>query len=397
MVRILRTGLRVLLPTGIYYEFFAGGGMVRAGLGTSWKCLFANDVSRLKTRSYTENWGTSEFHSGDIYDLVPSNIPGHADLAWASFPCQDLSVAGAGLGIGQEAAKSRTRSGAFWAFITLMRRLAEECRPPTIIVLENVVGLLTSNDGQDFVATVKALAQSGYRVGAFVIDASYFVPQSRQRVFMIAIRQTTVVPISLRQHSPETQWHPDTLCRAVTLLPDVLRREWIWWNPGTAPARLSNFGDLVLEEGPGILWHSEEETRRFVSMMAKPHLRRVRLAQDLNKRQVGNLHLRMRPHDGANVQRAEVNFASVSSCIRTPRGGGSRPRVIVVTGLRVRTRLLSASEAAKIMGLPDGYKLPTSYENAFQLLGDGVVVPVISFIRDKILDPLVQRQMFVAA
>jgi DNA (cytosine-5)-methyltransferase 1 len=100
-----------------YYEFFAGGGMVRAGLGGRWKCLFANDFDPLKAKVYADNWGEKEILKGDIHKLKAADLPRRADLAWASFPCQDLSTAGNGLGIGQASGTNRTRSGTFWAFV----------------------------------------------------------------------------------------------------------------------------------------------------------------------------------------------------------------------------------------------------------------------------------------
>ena len=77
-----------------FYEFFAGGGMARAGLGDAWRCLFANDFDPRKARAYADNWGASELRLADVATLRPADLPGRADLAWASFPCQDLSLAG---------------------------------------------------------------------------------------------------------------------------------------------------------------------------------------------------------------------------------------------------------------------------------------------------------------
>src|SRR3984885_15488357 len=81
-----------------YYEFFAGGGMVRAGLGPAWRCLFANDFDHKKGRIYRQNWGDAELKTAGVGSLTASDVPGRANLAWASFPCQDLSLAGAGAG-----------------------------------------------------------------------------------------------------------------------------------------------------------------------------------------------------------------------------------------------------------------------------------------------------------
>jgi DNA (cytosine-5)-methyltransferase 1 len=151
-------------------------------LGPGWTCAFANDFDSNKARTYTENWGADELIIKDIHDLKVDNLPGRVHLAWASFPCQDVSCAGNGLGIGAEHGKSRTRSGTFWPFVGLMRGLKKQKRLPKIIVVENVVGLLTNNSGSDFRSVATALADLGYRFGAVVVDARHFVPQSRKGV-----------------------------------------------------------------------------------------------------------------------------------------------------------------------------------------------------------------------
>ena len=83
-----------------FFEFFAGGGMVRAGLGSAkWRCRFANDFDHKKSAVYRRNWGDGILKTADVRTLVTQHIPGDADLAWASFPCQDLSLAGGGAGL----------------------------------------------------------------------------------------------------------------------------------------------------------------------------------------------------------------------------------------------------------------------------------------------------------
>src|SRR5215469_7340482 len=153
-----------------YYEFFAGGGMARAGLGAEWNCLLANDIDKKKAASYAANWGDQHLIVKDVAELTSQQIPGSADLAWASFPCQDLSLAGDGAGLKGE------RSGTFWPFWRLMEFLNQENRGPRLIVLENVCGALASHNGKDFASIGDALAGS-YRFGAVIMDAVHFVPQ----------------------------------------------------------------------------------------------------------------------------------------------------------------------------------------------------------------------------
>jgi DNA (cytosine-5)-methyltransferase 1 len=134
------------------YEFFAGGGMARAGLGPEWRCLFANYVDPKKATSYAANWGNQHLVVGDVAGLKTDDLPGHADLALASFPCQDPSLAGVGAGL------TGSRSGTFWSFWKLMKALRGENRAPRAIVLENVYGALTSHSGKDFAAKRRGFA-----------------------------------------------------------------------------------------------------------------------------------------------------------------------------------------------------------------------------------------------
>jgi DNA (cytosine-5)-methyltransferase 1 len=147
------------LPT--FYEFFAGGGMARAGLGRQWNCVFANDFDVMKAAAYAANWGHDHFVCEDVGKLGAASLPGRADLAWASFPCQDLSLAGDYAGLGHAASAARTRSGTFWPFWALIKDLKKEGRAPRLIVLENVYGALTSRGGWDFAAIGAAFSQTG--------------------------------------------------------------------------------------------------------------------------------------------------------------------------------------------------------------------------------------------
>src|ERR1700730_5088446 len=176
-----------------FYEFFAGGGMVRAGLGGGWSCLFANDFDHKKGRVYRENWKGDELKTADVGSRTTKDLPGVANLAWASFPCQDLSLAGGGAGLKGD------RSGTFWPFWSLMKSLIAEGRAPDIIALENVCGTLTSHGGKDFAAICSSFEHSNYAFGAVVIDAALFVPQSRPRLFILGVRNDLAIPTGLTQ------------------------------------------------------------------------------------------------------------------------------------------------------------------------------------------------------
>src|SRR5215472_2839890 len=110
-----------------FYEFFAGGGMARLGLGPAWRCTFANDCCDKKAAAYRSYFGEAPYVVADVASLKPADLPGAPTLVWASFPCQDLSLAGNGAGLAGE------RSGTFRPFWKLVRALVREGRGPRIV------------------------------------------------------------------------------------------------------------------------------------------------------------------------------------------------------------------------------------------------------------------------
>ncbi|MFZ2447439.1 MAG: DNA cytosine methyltransferase [Syntrophobacteraceae bacterium] len=367
----------------LFYEFFAGGGMARAGLGNGWHCVFANDFDPKKTAAYSSNWGGRGLHVGDVAKLTTADLPGAVDLAWASFPCQDLSLAGSGAGLKGD------RSGTFWPFWKLMVQLKEEGRAPRLTVLENVCGALTSHGGQDFAAIGAALANAGYRFGAVVIDAVDFLPHSRPRLFIIGVHNDAQLPENLTLPGPDPKWHPERLVKAYGKLSDEAAAKWIWWTLPRPPKRQKTFADLIEDIPKGVKWHTSEETRRLLELMSEVNLRKVENAKKAGRRTVGGIYKRMRlDEEGRKTQRAEVRFDDVAGCLRTPVGGSSRQSILVVNGNNIQSRLLSPREAARLMGLPEQYKLPEKYNEAYHIAGDGVAVPVVRFLAAHILEPV---------
>jgi len=372
-----------------FYEFFAGGGMARAGLGDGWRCVFANDFDEMKGRTYTANWGADHFFRGDVRLLSTEQLPGRADLAWASFPCQDLSLAGNYRGLGEASSDIMTRSGTFWPFWNLMKELRNEGRAPRLIVLENVTGAITSRDGRDFEAISNAVSGAGYRYGALVIDAKHFVPQSRPRLFFVAVAEDTPIPAGLVHREPHEFWHSAALRAAQARLSGRAKAQWQWWSMAKPPARNIGFADLIEEKPAHCRWHSEAETARLLAMMAPLHLAKIEQARVSGERHVGGVYKRTRPDEqGVKRQRAEIRFDGIAGCLRTPAGGSSRQAIIVIEGRSTRSRLLSPREAARLMGLDDGYILPDRYNEAYHVAGDGVCVPVVRYIAEQLFEPI---------
>ena len=367
-----------------FYEFFAGGGMARIGLGPGWGCLLANDMDAAKASAYRAAFGLAEeLRVCDVGSLTTADLPGQADLAWASFPCQDLSLAGPYQGL------AGRRSGTFWGFWGLMQGLHREGRAPRMIVLENVKGAITSKQGADLALLCESLAELGYEYAPLVIDAQLFVPQSRPRLFVVAFGPSALPTSDMVCSGPCADWHPSSLRLALDRLTVRARAAWRWLTPPVPTLHRAKLSSLIEDEPHGVAWHSPAQTARLLQLMSPLHQQKVAQAQLQSGRRVGTIYKRTRPlPDGAQRgQRAEVRFDEVAGCLRTPVGGSSRQIILVVEGKRVRSRLLSPREAARLMGLPEEYPLPERYNEAYHLIGDGVAVPVVSFLARTVIEP----------
>jgi DNA (cytosine-5)-methyltransferase 1 len=372
-----------------FYEFFAGGGMARAGLGLNWKCLFANDFDRKKGETYKLNWGDDDLIVDDIRNIAPEEMPGRPDLIWGSFPCQDLSLAGGGAGL------RGNRSGTFWPFIAHIQNLRDEGRAPAVIALENVLGTLTSHGGTDFTAICQALTDLGYTYGAIIVDAVHFVPQSRPRLFVIGVRNDLKIEAHTRIEEPKAPWHTRGLENAYKRLPVSLQKNWQWWQMPKPPKRTTKFADLVEDNPASTRWHKISETTALLSMMSEVNLAKVETAKASGIKMVGTIYKRTRHEHGIKVQRAEIRFDEIAGCLRTPAGGSSRQLIMVVEGNKIRSRLISTRETARLMGLPDTYQLPERYNEAYHLTGDGVAVPVVRYIAKHLLEQLIPEMKTV--
>lgn len=358
-----------------FYDFFAGVGMAEIGLGPDWHCIFANDVDERKAAIHRSNLDHNVYKVADVTDLKAHDLPTPVDLAWASFPCQDLSLAGWRRGM------SSSRSGAFWPFWRLMRSLHDQGQRPPIIVIENVAGLLY---GPSFLGMCEALAGLNYQFGVLLMDAVDFVPQSRPRVFVVAVDMRLEIAQFVEAHPEKSKWFTKSVRNAYQQLPAELQARWRWWRltePKIAKYSIEEFIDAIPE---GVKWHSRTETDHILSMMSENNANKVKQACENPGRSVGFVYRRTRE----GRQRAEVRFDGISGCLRTPNGGSSRQTVLIVEDGCVRSRLLSPREAARLMGLPDDFVLPDRYNDAYRAMGDGVVVPVVRWLSDHLITPM---------
>jgi DNA (cytosine-5)-methyltransferase 1 len=360
-------------------DFFAGSGLVRLGLEPHFRAVWANDIDRRKEAVYRSNFGADAFRLGSIEDVRGASLP-QADLAWASFPCQDLSLAGSLGGM-----KEGTRSGLFWHWLRVLDELAATGRRPPLLVAENVVGFVVARQGRDFRTAYFALRDRGYRLGALIIDARLFVPQSRPRAFLIAISDE-IETDGLTQRLPSPPFHPDSLMRTALSLADP---DWIWWTLPTPSIPPPSFVDLCERDAP---CDAPEKTRALERLLSPVNRRKLKIVLESGGTMAGTGYRRTRPGaDGRRVQRLEIRFDGVAGCLRTPEGGSSRQVVMIVDRGELRTRLMTVRECARLMGTPDWFQVPGSYNDGYRAMGDAVVAPVTQWMTEHLLAPLAAR------
>jgi DNA (cytosine-5)-methyltransferase 1 len=366
-----------------FAEFFAGAGMVSAALRPGWDLAFANDIDPKKCFSYRRNWGPDGLIEGDIADLDAKFLRQPIDLYWASSPCQDLSLAGRRLGL------AGMRSGMFFAWMDLVRKAKLAGFAPRILAFENVTGLITSNGGSDFLEVIRAFQENGYRCGALEIDARWYLPQSRPRVFVLAVRDDVVLPNAMTLPNAGSTFHTPRLARFVSNLPTQLQSNWLWWNIDRPLKQPLTLNDLIEVDANGLYSSTTVET--LLHMMDNPSVLRISQAREQGGLHIGTIYKRGRPDQfGCIRQRAEVRMDGLAGCLRTPAGGSSRQTLLIVKEGEVFMRLLHPREAIRLMGLPESYVLPTAYNDAYKLAGDGVAVPVVQHLDSEIFSPILK-------
>lgn len=344
-------------------DFFAGSGLAAEALRPFFSLVWANDICEKKAATYRANHPARALKVSSISDVHGADLP-DAELSWASFPCQDLSLAGDMKGI------DSPRSGLVWEWLRVMDEMEQ---PPRIVVAENVVGLVSASRGKHYVALHEALSARGFRVGAVVLDAVRWIPQSRPRVFVIGVVSPSL-PDHLVSEGP-TWCHSSALKQVSRCVEDF-----VWWTLPEPRATRVGLADLI---DYGAAAHSRENSQRNLQLIPPHH--RTRMESIVNSRPAVFPGYK-RTREGRQV--LELRFDNVAGCLRTPEGGSSRQYVVIYKDGRFSTRLLTVQEAARLMGVRASYRILGSYNDGYKAMGDGVAVPAVRHLARHLLRPL---------
>jgi DNA (cytosine-5)-methyltransferase 1 len=239
-------------------------------------------------------------------------------------------------------------------------------RRPPLVLIENVPGFLTSGFGKDLHSALRGLNDLGYAVDLFTLDAVHFVPQSRNRLFLVgqplgdsAAVRSGAVGRFIDRH-PDVRW-------SIRPLPE----------PPGLERKLAELLDTEAE------WWDEKRSAYLLSQMAGSHRKSADEAIAKRRWTYGTVFRRVR--SGRTV--AELRTDGIAGCLRTPRGGSARQILFKAGYGRYYCRLLTGRECARLMGADD-YRIETTPNQALFGFGDAVCVPAIEWIIIHYLAPL---------
>jgi len=352
--QIIRTTARSVPAGGAFtfIDLFAGIGGMRAGFEQiGGRCVFTSEWNSYSKKTYLANYGCDDGRFvGDIVTVPARDVPAH-DVLLAGFPCQPFSIAGVSKknALGRPHGFECTTQGTL--FFDVARIIA--AKRPKAFLLENVKNLVSHNGGQTFRVICDTLrTELGYHIQTKIIDGARFVPQHRERILIVGFRE----PVAFRfddTHLPERGPLLDSILHPEdgTELPE---------EPYTTGPRAMVNSKYVLSDK---LW-------AYLQAYAEKH------------RQAGN---------GFGFGLVDRNSVARTLSARYHKDGSE---ILVSRGARKNPRRLTPRECARLMGFPEGWKIPVSDTQAYRQFGNSVVVPVIKAVAEMMKPHIMTLPLF---
>jgi DNA (cytosine-5)-methyltransferase 1 len=349
-------------------------GLEDGGIETCW----ANDIEPSKADLYRANFSAEDFVLGDVRDVQGREIPS-VDIATASFPCIDLSLAGNRRGLGAQAASRDAEGGSsmFWEFARVLDEM--DTRRPSAVLLENVLGFASSHGGRDLRGAVLTLNELGYSCDLLAVDARHFVPQSRPRMFIVGLLNATDA-VRFDEDLDRPAWAH----RFARDNPTAVLHGWPLPPLPRGPSSLARTVERLDHADPR--WWSTERVARFLASLSPIQAERARALRRAKRESWRTAYRRTR--NGKPVW--EIRSDRIAGCLRTARGGSSKQALVEAGEGELRIRWMLPREYARLMGAPR-FKLGANRNQALFGFGDAVCVPAIGWLAKHYLAPACSR------
>lgn len=306
-----------------FIDLFAGIGGFRWALerGLGGTCVFASEWDKFAQNTYEANFGHRPH--GDITQIAPAEIPDH-DILTAGFPCQPFSIAGVSKAnaLGRKHGFEHATQGTL--FFNVAKIIKE--KRPRAFVLENVKNLKSHDKGNTFRVITEALKELGYFFDSRIVDAKHWVPQHRERIFIVGFRDVA----------------------------DFQRFSW-----PEPPKKQQVFKD-ILEESVDAKYTLTDGLWQYLQNYAAKH------------KAAGN---------GFGFGLTNLDGISRTLSARYYKDGSE----VLVPQKRKNPRRLTPRECARLMGYPDAMKIVCSDTRAYKQFGNSVAMPVVKAICGQVL------------
>lgn len=369
-------------------EFFAGIGLVRSGMeAAGFEVVWANDISPMKHAVYAANFDGDDYRLCDVRDVSGGDVP-DVDVATASFPCTDLSLAGHRRGLAGE------QSGLYYEFVRVLSEMGER-RPPAVLI-ENVPSFISSRGGRDLHDALASLNRLGYSCDLAVVDSRWFVPQSRNRLFILGMRgvgvRSDAPSLSVVENDAATAarrsdaLRPPSLRKFMAASANLDLSKIFDANPPAGQTRLPDVVERLDDDDER--WWDSKRLAAFDRTLPERHVARIAQLEEQSAMTWRTAYRRTR---GGNAV-WEVRADEIAGCLRTARGGSSRQALVEVRAGAHRVRWMTAREYARLQGVPDGFDIsPVTESQALFGFGDAVTVPAITWIAHSFLAPALRN------
>ncbi|MCU1328541.1 MAG: cytosine methylase [Bryobacterales bacterium] len=341
-------------PAFDFIDLFAGIGGLRRGFeAQNGRCVFTSEIDTHACKTYKTNFPDAEEIHGDITLVKPASIPDH-DVLLGGFPCQPFSLAGVSKknSLGRaHGFLDETQGTLFFNIVSILK-----AKQPRAFLLENVKNLRSHDGGRTYEVIMGALRELGYHVFDKVIDSSAWVPQRRQRVFIVGFRDDVTFDF-------------DRLARPkiAPTLADILHRS---DEAPEEPYTVLSRGKTVVSDR----YTLSDHLWQYLQVYATKH------------REKGNGF-------GCSVFTGDDVARTLSA--RYHKDGSE----ILIAQRGKNPRRLTPRECARLMGFDDPPRLkdmeiPVSDTQAYRQFGNSVVVPVVEAIARKMIARLLRPREF---
>lgn len=365
-------------------ELFSGIGFVRAGLESAsglFRCVYTNDFDEEKCRCYRLNYAFPSCEPQDIRAVCPTQYC-NVDLLTASFPCTDVS--GAGL---RSVGIDGNRTGIVFHVLDAIGKCDVK---PRVLLFENVPGLLISNKGEDALKLLAEIARCGYHyLDMRQLDASHFVPQDRKRVFITACVTYSGPLLHPAAGNSETQ------PKALRSIQERFRHlngqiKWMDFTVDALPEKVQDLDEHLDTSVPPSAWFDLARTLTLSNQFSDAHQEKLRSHASWPVAFVQSTY--------RGRVMARPNWQGRVPCLRRALGGGNVPKLLfraesATQATQLKIRHLTKRELLKLQGMYSNYVLPENWSRTkvASAIGDAVCVPVIKWLAEQILLPLLEK------